>query len=761
MRLNFPTQFPRPKGHHRILTGTINVSIAAMVMASLAIAGIGLFAATSESDAASVERQARTAMHSMEASVDELALQQETVAIWDDAAKHLLAHRPDKTWVHENIGGWLHKIFAHDEVFILNGWDRPVYASAQGKIVPLKRYKSIAGELETITSNARFPSPGHRGIHDRQSGQVLNPRNTVRTTGRPTHDSHIILVGGRPAAVSAMLMQPSTPNYVRPVARWPILISIRYLDRGFLQELSARQLIASPHFSRKSVVRRAEHAVALKAETGTTLGYLIWRPELPGTRIMWNLVPLNLLILLFLTIFMVFLGRRLSKAANELSAAEANSAHLAFNDSLTGLPNRACFQQNLDERISEASLETGFALILLDVDEFKVINDTLGHDAGDAVLIAFADRLNRSLRPGDLVARLGGDEFALILSHRPRDELETYSQTLLSVLREPIEHRGQKIQGRASIGASISGGSSPARDMLKHADLALYEAKASGGGLARVYDPIMWASMQMRQEMLRTAEAALEGNFIFPYYQAKVNLQTGEIVGFEALLRCCIPGQPAKGPECLMAALEDADLAVALSDRIIDRVIADVIAWRAEGIAFGHVAINAAAVDIRRGDFASRLLTKLDTAGVPTECIQVEITESVLLGQGLDHVERTFRDLARRGIQLALDDFGTGFASLTHLKKFPIQIIKIDQSFVRELQVDTDDGAIVDALIGLGKALKIQVVAEGIETTSQRDFLSALDCAIGQGFLFGHALPAADIADLLLSSFQRKLCAAA
>ena len=182
---------------------------------------------------------------------------------------------------------------------------------------------------------------------------------------------------------------------------------------------------------------------------------------------------------------------------------------------------------------------------------------------------------------------------------------------------------------------------------------------------------------------------------------------------------------------------------------MIDGVVSDISNWRAAGLQFGHVAINVALAELRSGDFAERLLSKLDTAGIPPKCIQIEVTESVLLGRGIERIERTFHKLAEKGIRLALDDFGTGFASLTHLKRFPIEIIKIDRSFIRDLQIDAEDGAIVDALIGLGQALKIEVVAEGIETAAQRDLLGALGCTVGQGFLFGRAVPASHVAGLL------------
>ncbi len=743
-------KFVGVSGQRRNFSVTLAIAIGAMVGAALFLAGAGVYWATHESDAVSVERQARSAQHAMEASVDELALQQETVAIWDDAIYYLVADRVSMVWIHNNIGSWLNRIFGHDEVFILDGFDRPVYAATNGQQIPLERYAILSADLKFLLNSVRGHDRGSNGRHDRNPNRTVHSDSTVRTTTRATHDSHIMLIGGRPAAASAMLIEPSTPGYVKPKGRWPVLVSVRYLDAGFLAELSSRQLISSPRFSRSPNRQASEHVVRLQTEWGEAIGYLVWKPELPGTRILSKLVPLNLLILFGLASFMAFLGRRLHNAARELATAEAQAAHLAFHDSLTGLPNRAMFQRRLEDLTSDEEEATSFALVLLDVDEFKLTNDTLGHDAGDAVLLAFADRLKQAVRSDDLVARLGGDEFALLLIGKSSPaELESFSTKLLEGLREPIEHEGKPIHCSASIGASSCSGADSAQNMLKHADLALYEAKASGRGAFRRYDPTMWSSMLMRREMLSIAAAALEGDFIEPFYQPKVHLQTGEIVGFEALMRCCLPGQEPKGPDCLSAAFEDSTLAVRLSDRMVDGVIEDILEWRAAGLPFGHVAINAALAELRRGDFADRLLTKLRHAGIPPECIQVEVTESVLLGQGIDHVERTFTELAEAGIRLALDDFGTGFASLTHLKRFPIEIIKIDRSFVRDLQIDAEDGAIVDALIGLGKALKIEVIAEGIETRPQRDFLAALGCTVGQGYLFGTASPALSIPELL------------
>jgi diguanylate cyclase (GGDEF)-like protein len=725
--------------------------LSAMVIAGVALAFSALYSATRESDLVSVERQARTARHAIDISIDELALQQETVAIWDDAASHLIAPRRDYYWIHHNIGGWLHRIFGHNEVFVLDGRDQPIYAAVNGDQVSVERYRQLQERIDHLVDGVRGRGDKRAGRHDRLPGQALAKDSSVRTTDRTTHDSHIEVIGGRPAAVSAMIIKSSTPNYVRPNGKWPVLVSIRYLDGGFLDGLGAQQLIESPRFAATPETRPGEYATEILCEQGGLIGYLIWKPELPGTGIFSRLLPWTLLSLAALFAFIALLGLRLRRTVSEVAAAERQAKHLAFHDPLTQLPNRALFQRKLDELTSAATdKRKRFALALLDLDDFKLTNDTMGHDAGDALLIALSERLRNSTRDKDLVARLGGDEFALLLAGiSSPEELEKAVAKLVDHIRQPCEHRGKPIECHVSIGASIYQQGNGPQEILKQADLALYEAKASGRGTYRLYEPRMWATVRSRQRMLSNAREAIEQGYIRPFYQPKVDLRTGRIVGFEALLRCCRPGQRPLGPEHLEAALEDATLAIEISQRMFEQVVEDVAGWRSEGLAFGHVAINASAAELRRGDYASRLLGRLRLAGVAPDCIQVEVTEGVLLGRGIDHVERAFKQLARAGMKLALDDFGTGFASLSHLKQFPVEIIKIDRSFVRDLQVDPGDGAIVNALVGLAAALHIEVVAEGVETEAQRSFLATLGCSTGQGFLLGKPVPAAQVPQLL------------
>jgi diguanylate cyclase (GGDEF)-like protein len=397
-----------------------------------------------------------------------------------------------------------------------------------------------------------------------------------------------------------------------------------------------------------------------------------------------------------------------------------------------------------------------FALLLLDLDDFKRTNDTLGHDAGDALLCSLAERLLGAARPDDTVARLGGDEFAILLHNVGSEaQIESVCAKVFEAIKEPIVHDGKLLECRTSVGASIYPLLADSKaELLKQADLALYAAKASGRGTIKIYEAAMRADLHRRNGMLVACRRALDEDLIRPYYQPKVDLKTRRVVGFEALLRWEDAQVGLQTPQSISAAFEDMTLAAEISDRMIDRVLDDVQVWLNRGIPIGHIAINAAAAEFRRGDFADSLLGKLKERSLPSRCVQLEVTETVFLGRGAEYVERALKALNAEGVKVALDDFGTGFASLLHLKEFPIDVLKIDRSFITELQVNPDDGAIVDAVIGLGSSLRMEVVAEGVETRAQHDFLEALGCNTGQGFLYSPAIPAALVSDLCMRDFS-------
>ena len=424
---------------------------------------------------------------------------------------------------------------------------------------------------------------------------------------------------------------------------------------------------------------------------------------------------------------------------------------IATHDSLTHLGNRALFHTRLDSALAKAQKAgTGLAVILIDVDHFKQINDSLGHDAGDAVLQSFASRLSDMVRVGDTVARLGGDEFGIVLtSVKTRAHLAKIVESLNIRLREKLEYNGRLIECRASIGVAIYADHAvTAESLIKCGDLALGAAKAQRG-CAVTFHPEMETDFERDIGMTALARSAIEQDRVFPYYQPKIDLQTGALKGFEALLRWDQPNGEVGFPHMIAPAFSDSELALAIGDRMMIRVLDDVRRWVEADIEFGQIAINTCSGDFVANDFAERLLSAMRFRGVHPGLIEVEVTESVFLDRGSHHVLRALTKLSEHGVRIALDDFGTGFASLTHLKKFPVNVLKIDQTFIAGLGKSADDAAIVRALIGLGNSLGMETVAERIETKQQAAFVRTCGCTLGQGYLYGAARSAADIPHLV------------
>jgi len=437
-----------------------------------------------------------------------------------------------------------------------------------------------------------------------------------------------------------------------------------------------------------------------------------------------------------------------AREVTDRKRSEAQLLWAARHDVVTGLPNRGLLQSMIEESVKDAKLTgTRFTVFLLDVDNFKQTNDTLGHDAGDALLRELARRLVDTLRPTDFIARLGGDEFAVIRSGGGEEkEVRAVGDAILDALRAPFTFSERLVDCQASVGAAVypSHGTT-ASELLKSADMALYGAKAAGRGVLRIFQAEFRQELQRRTSMISLARKAIDEDRIRPYYQPKVSLRTGEVMGFEALLRWRDPRGTIQTPHKIEAAFHDHSLAALISDRMIDHVLRDIRAWTDAELPFRHVAINAAAAEFRSGDFAERLLERLHRADLPSSAIQIEVTETVFLGRGAECVDRALKVLSREGVLIALDDFGTGYASLSHIKQFPVDILKIDRSFVRNLHTDPDDGAIVAAVINLGRSLNIKVVSEGVETQAQHNTLLALGCDYGQGFLYGRPSKASSV----------------
>ena len=432
----------------------------------------------------------------------------------------------------------------------------------------------------------------------------------------------------------------------------------------------------------------------------------------------------------------------------------AKMERLAYRDTLTGLPNRALFQIRLSQAVAQAEERGGeVGLLIIDLDHFKDVNDTLGHAAGDTLLRFVSEQLLSVYRGTDIVARLGGDEFAVIVPDlADLGDLMAPTERLRDLLRDPRQHDGKQLAISASIGATLY----PEHDrsaagLLRNAEIALHQAKNAGRNRFVVFEPFMRDEVEQRVALLAEIRSGIErGEFIL-YYQPLVRIaKPRAVTGFEALMRWQHPARGVLAPDQFLAGLEDPELSLALGEVALDRATAQMRAWLDAGIEFGRVAVNLSASQFRGGNLARSVMAKLQRAHVPTRRLTLEVTENVYMGWGSEIVADTISALHEAGILIALDDFGTGYASLTNLKQFPIDCLKIDRSFVRDLR----DPAIVSAVLSLGAAMGMKVVAEGVEDVHQLDLLGAMGCDQVQGYYFARPMPPAEV-PTFLQSFAR------
>jgi diguanylate cyclase (GGDEF)-like protein len=441
--------------------------------------------------------------------------------------------------------------------------------------------------------------------------------------------------------------------------------------------------------------------------------------------------------------------RSIRDAALELGAQMVR--RLALHDLLTGLPNRTLLHDRLDQELARARREGGMvAVLLLDLDSFKDINDTLGHPVGDQLLRAVAQRITTAVRATDTLARLGGDEFALVQPQtRQTAEVLALADKVLATVAKPFDVDGQEVQTSTSIGIALfpQDGQDP-DTLLQHAELALYRAKAQGGDQFRFFEPAMDEEAQARRRLERELRQALErGEFVL-HYQPQLELASGRLVGAEALVRWNHPERGLLLPGAFIPTAEANGLIRPLGAWVLRGACRQAKAWRERGWDFS-VAVNLSPAQLRHSQFLPMIGEALEEAGLEPARLELEITEGVLMENFEQRGDSFLRGLTADGVRLALDDFGTGYSSLAYLKHLPVRTIKIDRSFVRDLGQDPDALALVRAIVTLGHSLRKRVVAEGVENATQLALLRELGCDEAQGFHIARPLAAEQLEGLL------------
>lgn len=719
----------------RLLVPIVSISFVAIVV----IFGLLLWSGK-EVDRISRERDKSIVSLVISQSIERVAHAQESSTIWDLAVRKVREQPLDYKWLDLNLGTWFKSYAGHDEVYVLSGEGEPLYAMRDGFRIDAASYRSVEGVASPLVKELRALSTA--ATQNGDGTAMLSPGA-----------ADLAIVHGRPAIVSAKPIMTDSGEMLQRPGTEAVHISVVYLDRQFIGQLSRQYGLAGARFSASEPTWQ-EVGLPLRRHDGRSIGYLVWRPFAPGNAVTLNVAPVLLIALIFAGLVVFLLAQRLGRNTMDLQVSQAQAQHLALHDVLTGLPNRAMFETRLDAALSRCRRDgSRLALLYLDLDRFKQVNDSLGHAAGDELIREVARRLTGDVRAYDTVARLGGDEFAMILVEPgDRAAIEEVCARIITDLARPFEFMGVQSFIGASIGVAVAPIDGTERNELaRRADIALYKAKVDGRGRCAFFCASMDEAVRSREELLRELRIAIadRDNQMRLYYQPVFSSRTGAIVAVEALVRWQHPVRGLVSPTTFIGLAEESGLIEDLGEWVLRTAMRDARRW--PGL---RLSINVSPIQLRNVHFADEIAALLAETGMQAERLELEITETALMDNSAD-VTETLARLRAWGIITTLDDFGTGYSSLSHIRDIAVDRIKIDRSFVTA--IETGNGAsLIQAIVTLAHANGLELTAEGVETSRQRDFLEAVGCEELQGFLLSRPVTAADVTEL--DSYGAKVC---
>jgi diguanylate cyclase (GGDEF)-like protein len=684
-------------------------------------------------DQRELERQTELASRAIARQIDEIGRAQESVANWDDAVENVRLGT-DKTWLDDNLGVWMHDYYGFAAVAILSSTDEPVYTMFGGEAPSTGWVEAALPTIAPLAAEVR------RMLAANAMGAFAG--------GAPYPRAHDVkLVDGKPAVISIVPIMPQTGRVVQTPGTEYLHVAVDLLDATFAQAMTDDYQFENAQFTHAPTraADRASYPVFDRA--GRLITFFEWTPSRPGVQLLNQTGPVLAIAFLVAGVLIVALVNRLWASSSALDAERVAIKHQANHDALTGLPNRAQFDTQLARDLAERRNRRPVALLMMDLDRFKHINDTLGHHAGDDLICAVGQRLKELIGPADILARLGGDEFAIIhlCRENPRSALQL-ANTIVEAVAKPFDVAGSEAFVSTSIGLAVSGADEDdARELTRKADIALYEAKAKGRGQVAEYTEAMNVLLQDRHMIEAELRDALKHNQLTVAFQPLYSGRSGDIAGAEALARWEHPKFGQISPARFIPIAESSGLIEALGEFVLREACNFGARWPGR-----RIAVNISPAQLRNPRFPERVFDLMvETAMRPSD-LELEITEGILLdneGPTLDAIT-TFREA---GIRIALDDFGTGYSSLNYLKRYPVDSIKIDRSFVAQLVPKSPSAAIVQAMVTLAHALNIEVTAEGVETHEQMTILKGMGCNLFQGFLLAPPAPE----DVVEAKFRR------
>jgi diguanylate cyclase (GGDEF)-like protein len=654
---------------------------------------------------------------------------------WDDAIASL-DNKFDPAWADFNLGNYLYTFNGFSHVFVIDGAAKPFYAAAHGERTGLGSYDPFKPVVDQMVPKLRLAEVKRGSIKPRPGkNNILIP---------PIQANAFAKVGDQYYVVTATLVQPDFGKKLPKGPRAPITVAAKPVDAAMLKAFADRYLLEGIVLTGPDFQADGRQQVVLHALDQTPLAALSWIPAKPGTLLRERLQAPLLVGILLLMMLAILVVRRGSTMVQELIASEQKSKHLAYHDLLTQLPNRALLFERL--RVLLAQRGPGkrpLAVICVDLDRFKEVNDTLGHHAGDLLIQAVATRLQQACPQAELIARLGGDEFVILHEMTGEDVLEVLPARVLATISERVGTEYGWLEVGCSLGVAVidNPGVEPS-EALRWADIALYRSKESGRNRMTRFEPEMDEVLRSRLSLEADLRHAVQHGSLHMVYQPQVN-RGGVITGVEALLRWDHPERGAVPPGVFVPLAEETGVILALGEFVLRRVFSETHAWQQ-----ARVAINISAVQLRTPGFAALVMRLAAEAGIDPAHYEIELTETALLGSDA-HIAGNVEALKRLGFSIALDDFGTGYSSLSVLQRFAVDRIKIDRSFVNALESAGETGALVDSMLKLARAMNLSVIAEGVETEAQKQRLVKYGCKYFQGHLTGHPLPADQMAQLL------------